>query len=131
LAIFDLPLPELERYLPEVDEPADFDAFWEATLDEARGLDFSPQVTPVETGLSLVDVLDVTFAGFGGHPIKAWAIRPAGSSGRPLPAVVEYLGYGGGRGLPVERLAWAAAGGASTAGDSRANSTARRRPPAA
>ena len=110
MAIFDLPLPELERYLPEVDEPADFDAFWDSTLDEARGFDFSPQVTPVETGLSLVDVFDVTFAGFGGQPIKAWLVRPAGSSGRALPAVVEYIGYGGGRGLPIERLAWASAG---------------------
>ncbi len=28
----------------------------------------------------------------------------------PLPAVVEYNGYGGGRGLPFERLGWASAG---------------------
>jgi cephalosporin-C deacetylase len=28
----------------------------------------------------------------------------------PLPAVVEFVGYGRGRGLPVERLAWPAAG---------------------
>ncbi|HEY3353744.1 MAG TPA: acetylxylan esterase, partial [Polyangia bacterium] len=111
MAIFDLPLPELERYLPEVDEPADFDAFWASTLTEARGFDLSLQVTPVDAGLSLIDVSDVTFAGFGGHPIKAWVLRPAGSSsGVALPAVVEYIGYGGGRGLPVERLAWAAAG---------------------
>ena len=28
MALFDLPLPELERYLPDLDEPADFDEFW-------------------------------------------------------------------------------------------------------
>jgi cephalosporin-C deacetylase len=112
VAIFDLPLPELERYLPEVDEPADFDDFWSSTLAEARGHELSLEVTPVDTGLSVVDVFDVTFAGFGGHPIKAWVLRPAGSatSGEALPAVVEYIGYGGGRGLPVEHLGWAAAG---------------------
>ncbi len=119
MAIFDLPLPELERYLPEVDEPADFDDFWAATLGEARAFDLSLQVTPVDTGLSLVDVVDVTFAGFGGHPIKAWLVRPAGTSGEALPAVVEYIGYGGGRGLPFEKLTWAAAGYAHLVMDTR------------
>ena len=33
----------------------------------------------------------------------AWFTRPAGRAGA-LPAVVEYVGYGGGRGLPHERL---------------------------
>lgn len=109
MAIFDLPLPELESYLPEVHEPADFDDFWASTLAEARGFDLSLQVTPVDTGLSLIDAFDVTFAGFGGNPVKAWALRPVGSNVQ-LPAVVEYIGYGGGRGLPIERLTWASAG---------------------
>jgi len=37
----------------------------------------------------------------------------------PLPAVVEYNGYGGGRGLPHERLAWANAGYAHLFMDTR------------
>ncbi|WP_255407177.1 acetylxylan esterase [Cellulomonas sp. PSBB021] len=36
MALFDLPLPELERYLPELDEPADLDDFWSRTLTQAR-----------------------------------------------------------------------------------------------
>ena len=125
MAIYDLPLSELERYLPDVDEPADFDEFWARTLAEARGFDLALQAVPIDTGLRLVDVDDVTFAGFGGHPIKAWAIRPAGSpAGRALPAVVEYLGYGGGRGLPVERLAWAAAGYVHLVMDTRGQGSA-------
>lgn len=43
--------------------------------------------------------------------MKAWHLRPAGVPD-PLPAVVEFVGYGGGRGgrgLPHERLAWPAA----------------------
>ena len=35
MPIFDLPLPELERYQPEIDEPDDFDDFWASTLAEA------------------------------------------------------------------------------------------------
>ncbi len=48
-------------------------------------------------------VHDVTFAGFGGHPVRAWLTLPAQRSG-PLPGVVEFIGYGGGRGLPIDWL---------------------------
>ena len=48
----------------------------------------------------------MTFAGFGGHPVKGWLTLPAGADG-PLPLVVEFVGYGGGRGLPHEHLLWA------------------------
>ncbi|MBO3100511.1 acetylxylan esterase [Cellulomonas fengjieae] len=109
MALFDLSLPDLERYLPELDEPEDFDEFWAGTLAEARTFDLALTVTPVDTGLTVIDAFDVTFAGFGGHPIKAWVTRPAGVAG-DLPAVVELIGYGGGRGFAHERLAWAAAG---------------------
>ena len=81
MALFDLPLPELERYLPVLDEPEDFDEFWAATLAEARTFDLGLTVSPVDSGLTVIDAFDVTFAGFGGHPIKAWVTRPAGRSG--------------------------------------------------
>lgn len=115
---FDMPLDELRRYRPEVTEPEDFDAFWEKTLSAAREHDLDARFTPVEAQLSTVDVFDVTFAGFGGHPVKGWLILPAGTT-EPLPAVVEYIGYGGGRGLPHERLLWSAAGFAHFVMDTR------------
>ena len=34
MALFDLPLDELRNYRPELDQPADFDEFWKAKLDE-------------------------------------------------------------------------------------------------
>jgi len=112
MALFDLPLPELERYLPELDEPADLDEFWATTLAETRAFDLDVRRERFDAGLRLVDVEDLTYAGYGGHPVKAWVTRPAGSAtdGSSLPAVVEFIGYGGGRGRPHERLAWAAAG---------------------
>ena len=115
---FDLSPAELQTYAPDVREPADFDAFWDVTIAASREWDASPQVTRADTPLTLVDVFDVTFAGYGGDPVKAWLTVPAGAGG-PLPAVVEYLGYGGGRGLPGERLAWAAAGYAHLLMDTR------------
>jgi cephalosporin-C deacetylase len=88
MALFDLPLDQLERY------------------------------TPAGNDLALLDAWDVTFAGFGGHPIRAWYTRPAGVD-HALPAVVEYAGYGRGRGLPHERLTWPTAGYAHLLMDTR------------
>ncbi|MFD9904410.1 acetylxylan esterase [Streptomyces sp. NPDC059063] len=115
---FDLPLEELRRYRPELPEPEDFDAFWEKTLSAAREHDLDARFERVDAALASVDVFDVTYAGFGGHPVKGWLLLPAGAS-EPLPAVVEYIGYGGGRGLPHERLLWSAAGFAHFIMDTR------------
>lgn len=118
MAVFDLPLERLERYTPEVPEPADFDEFWRSTLKAAAARAPLVDVRPEPTGLRLVDTWDVTFAGFAGDPVRAWYTRPAGVR-TPLPAVVEYLGYGRGRGLPHERLTWPVAGYAHLLVDSR------------
>ncbi|MFH8927074.1 acetylxylan esterase [Streptomyces pristinaespiralis] len=118
MALFDLPLPELRAYRSASAEPEDFDAFWTKTLDEARDHDLDARFEPIPTGLSTVDVHDVTFAGFGGHPVKGWQVLPAGAE-EPLPLVVEFLGYGGGRGLPHTHLLWASAGFAHFVMDTR------------
>ncbi|MCC2033981.1 acetylxylan esterase [Microbacterium allomyrinae] len=115
---FDLPLTELQQFSPDIREPADFDAFWGATIAEARGWDAAPRIVRVDTPFTLVDVFDVTFPGFAGDPVKAWLTVPAGATGS-LPAIVEYQGYGGGRGLPGDRLGWAAAGYAHLSMDTR------------
>jgi len=43
----------------------------------------------------------------------------ARSAGSPVPCLVEYIGYGGGRGLPHEWLLWSAAGYAHFVMDTR------------
>ncbi|MGH4030228.1 acetylxylan esterase [Actinomycetota bacterium Odt1-20B] len=124
---FDLPLDELRRYRPKLTEPDDFDSFWETTLSEARAHDLDPRFDPVEIPLTGVDVFDVTYAGFGGHPVKGWLVLPAGTR-EPLPAVVEYIGYGGGRGLAHTHLLWAAAGFAHFVMDTRGQGSSGDRP---
>jgi cephalosporin-C deacetylase len=118
VALFDLPLDQLEKYAPAVQEPKDFEEFWKATLGAAAGWPVLLDAVPLATGLSLVDTWDVTFSGFGGSPVRAWFTRPAGVAG-PLPAVVEFVGYGRGRGLPHERLTWPVAGYAHLLMDNR------------
>ena len=118
MAQSDLPIDALRVYTPSLPVPEDFDAFWADTLESARQHDLSVTCTPVDNNLSVIDTFDVTYAGFGGSPIRAWLHLPANRSGR-LPAVVEYAGYGGGRGLPHERVLWAMAGYAHLMMDTR------------
>jgi len=116
--LFDLPLDKLRTYLPERSEPVDFDAFWKRTLSESRQYKLEPEFKPVQTGMKLIDVFDVSFNGFGGQKIKGWFILPKKTIG-PLPCIVEFIGYGGGRGLPHEWLLWANAGYAHFVMDTR------------
>lgn len=116
--LFDLPLEQLQTYLPERPEPPDFDAFWKRTLSEARQYPLNPRFQPVDSGLKLIETFDVTFNGWGGQPVKGWLLLPRGAQ-EPLPVIVEYIGYGGGRGLPNDWLGWAAAGYAHFVMDTR------------
>ena len=118
VATFDMPLDELRRYKPERPEPPDFDVFWSETLAASRGLTAPPRFEPFDSPLRTLDVFDVTFSGFAGQPIKAWLLAPAGAAG-PLPTVVEYIGYGGGRQFPYGWLAWASGGYAHLVMDTR------------
>ncbi|MFD5518786.1 acetylxylan esterase [Streptomyces sp. NPDC127066] len=123
MALFDLPLDELRTYRSASAEPEDFDSFWAKTLQEARDHELAARFEPVDTPLKTVTVHDVTFAGFGGHPIKGWLTVPAWANS-PLPTVVEFIGYGGGRGLPHTHLLWASAGFAHFVMDTRGQASA-------
>lgn len=122
MALYDLPLTELREYRPEVREPEGFDKFWADTLAESR--DARGEVVVGDSvKLAGVDIADVTFPGFAGHPIKAWYARPAGAS-QDLPCVVEIAGYGGGRGLAIEHTLWPSAGYAHLYIDTRGQGSA-------
>src|SRR5450759_3512534 len=120
-----MPLPELLVYKPEREEPADFDAFWANTLADARSHPIGAQFEPIDAGLATIDVSDVTFAGFAGQPIKGWFLTPRDVAASPfmrdgrLPCVGEYIGYGGGRGRPLDWLMAPSAGHAHLVMDGR------------
>jgi cephalosporin-C deacetylase len=118
MSFFDLSLDELKAYCPDRDEPADFDSFWQSTLEAARAFPLSATFQKVDHGLVAQETFDVTFNGFGGQPVKGWLILPSQRSGK-LPCVVEYIGYGGGRGFPIDWLLWASAGYAHLVMDTR------------
>ncbi|MFJ2370360.1 acetylxylan esterase [Microbacterium sp. NPDC087665] len=99
-------------------EPDDFDAFWAETLAETREHPLGVTIEPHPTLLTVIDVYEVTFAGFGGAQIHAWLRVPHGAT-EPLPGLVQFFGYGNGRGHALRDLRWAAAGYAHLVVDAR------------
>jgi cephalosporin-C deacetylase len=115
---FDLPLEKLKTYLPTRDEPEDFDTFWQQAISDSESFDLSPEFIPVDFGLKLVDCFDVVFSGYMGQRIRGWLLVPKNGSS-PVPCVVQYIGYGGGRGFPTDWLLWSNAGFAHLIMDTR------------
>jgi cephalosporin-C deacetylase len=118
MPFIDLPLPELQRYRSSVTAPDDFDNFWAETLAETTKVPLDAHFESVDVGLRLVEVFDASFAGFGGHRIKGWFIKPRGATSG-LTGVVRYIGYNGGRAFPHEHLLWPATGRAVLVMDTR------------
>lgn len=120
MPLFDLPLDQLRGHTSHVTPPADFHDFWDATLEEARTFPLAATFEPVENHLTVIDTFDVSFAGYGGAPIKGWLHLPANRpADAKLPVVVQYAGYSGGRGLVNQDTKWAQAGYAQFTMDTR------------
>lgn len=115
---YDEPLDALRRRLPSAEAPTDLFHFWECSLSKSRAVAWAPEVKPVSSGLSLIDVFDLKFAGFEGTPVRGWLRRPAGSTD-DLPVVIQFAGYSGGRGLPHQASLWSLAGYAELYIDAR------------
>ncbi len=118
MAFFDFSLDKLQEYKPPRIEPDDFDAFWRDTLAAARQFPLDARFERADWNLQTIDVFDVTFNGYGGQPIKGWFLLPHARA-QKLPCIVEFIGYGGGRGYPYNWLVWASAGFAHFVMDTR------------
>ena len=118
MPISDFTGDQLRSYDPNLAAPSDLGSFWASTLAESRGLTKPIQLERVDCGFTLVDTNDVTFSGFGGQPVQGWLHAPANAI-NPLPTVVRYIGYGGGRGLAVDVSPWPLAGYACFTMDTR------------
>lgn len=115
---YDLPLERLREYRTSTQEPEGLDDWWAKRLDQARAQVQPAILTPHEPDVyHPFQVFDVEFSGAGGDPVKAWYIRPAGKENPP--AVVKFIGYGGGRGVPSEHILLPALGYAVFVMDSR------------
>ncbi|GAB3808497.1 cephalosporin-C deacetylase [Humibacter antri] len=120
MPVLDLPIDQLRHYLPAITAQPDFDDFWRRTLAEHGCAGAAVRFNPVTSPLETIDTYDVTFPGFDGQPVKAWLHLPRHRVGQ-LPCVVQYMGYGTGRGTPVtlQNLLYSAAGYANLIVDNR------------
>lgn len=123
MPFFDLSFEELQTYKPPRHEPPDFDAFWKETLAQTGAYPLQARFEPADYGLRTLETYDVTFAGYGGQPVKGWLMLPRHRQ-NPLPCVVEFIGYGGGRGVPYDWLLWSSAGLAHLIMDTRGQGSA-------
>jgi cephalosporin-C deacetylase len=117
---FDLPLDQLETYRTSTTEPDRLDDWWAERLGEARAAATPPKVSRYKEDVyGTTEVFDVEFSGARGDRIRGWYLRPAGAGSSALPTVVNFIGYGGGRGVPTEHLAQPAVGFAAFVMDTR------------
>jgi len=105
----DLRGAELLAYTSSQLEPSDFDSFWRGTLEDARLHDSRLVIERVFSPVNSVQIYDCSFSGYNGEQIRGWLRRPH-ESGEKLPVLVEFVGYGGGRGIAEDNLFWASAG---------------------
>lgn len=118
MAHFDLGLDELRSYRPQVDRPDDFDEFWSGQLTAAAEHDLAVTCERVESRIQSADVYDVWFSGHGGTRVAAWLLVPRDIDER-APVVIEFVGYNGGRGRPLDWLDWMSIGYAHLVVDAR------------
>lgn len=118
MPLFDMPAEQLTDYLPTLTAQDDFDSFWQDTLAQANAHDLDAVFEPVTETFATIDAFDTTFSGYAGQRIKGWLLLPKQREDR-LPCVVEYIGYGGGRGFVHDWLTYSAYGYAHLVMDTR------------
>ncbi|MGN7800444.1 acetylxylan esterase [Leifsonia sp. 22587] len=89
--------------------PDDYREFWDEALGDARRHPLDLRLAPVDTGLTAVDVFDISFCGYDGRRVRGWLRLPHHRT-EPLPGIVHANGYGAGRLSPIDDLTWPAAG---------------------
>lgn len=123
MAIYDIPIEELRATTPRTEVPPTLDEFWDAALAEDAAHELAAGFTPASSPLTVIESYDVVFAGAAGDPVRGWLHLPVGAQTR-LPCVVQFIGYGGGRGLVHQNILWAACGYAHFVMDTRGQGSA-------
>lgn len=107
--IGDFPLHELETYKPDlVLKPSDFDSFWHDQKEVIDNIDPKVNVRKRDYPVSAVEVSDVTFESWDGTPLSGIFMKPKGV--KECPVIVNFPGYTGGRGFPIDYLKWTSLG---------------------
>lgn len=108
---------DLHDYKPDRTAEPDLNEYWTKTMEEVNSPSFASERRKRETLLGSAEAYDVTFAGFAGTPVHGVFVKPAADG--PVPCLVMYPGYTGGKGDPEQYAKWTSMGIAVFAVDAR------------
>ncbi len=110
MPIVDLPLNELRAYAGINPKPQDFDAYWEAALQELDMVDPQVELRPAAFRAPGAECFNCFFTGVGGARVHAKVLRPEGAAAKPHPALLLFHGYSGSSGDWWDKLAYVSMG---------------------
>ena len=105
----DMPLSELYKYQGKNPRPADFDEFWERSLDEMRAIDPEAALTPVPYNSKIADCFVLTFKSTKNARISAKFVKPKNTD-KKMPAVLMFHGLSGSSESYMKMLHYASQG---------------------
>lgn len=118
MPIIDMPLEELREYRGINPRPADFDEFWDRSIEEMKQVDPCLELIPGKFQVPFAECFDMYFTGVGGSRVHAQYIRPKNAP-EPHPAVLQFHGYSGNAGDWSSKLNYVAMGFSVAAMDCR------------
>lgn len=88
---YDMPLEQLRQYKPFSTAAADFDSFWDETLQQLSGVTLEFQRNEIAYPVKGLKVYQIFYKGFNHAQIEGVLAMPDHAD--PLPGIVEYHGY--------------------------------------
>lgn len=106
---FDMPFDQLHTYQGTNPRPADFDEFWDRSLEEVLAIDPEVELVPADFQTDFAECFNMYFTGTGGARVHAKLLRPKNAK-KPHPALLQFHGYSGSSGDWFDKLPYVAQG---------------------
>jgi Acetyl esterase (deacetylase) len=100
---------DCESYLPQLTKRADFEQFWQETIDKTKATPLNPEMKRVAYP-GTAEVYDIAYNGFDETKICGWLILPTYPKKSRYPCIISYHGFGGSRGTPAQFMHFIAMG---------------------
>ncbi|MBR2465881.1 MAG: alpha/beta fold hydrolase [Clostridia bacterium] len=94
MPIVDMSLEKLKEYQGRNPRPADFDDFWDRSLEELGSIDPSPVFKPASFKSKIAEAFDLTFTSAKGAKIHARFVKPKNITEK-APALLRFHGLSG------------------------------------
>lgn len=91
--LVDLKPEELLKYNGISPKPADFDEYWDSSLEEMKAINPETELVPCKWNFNNVEAFDLYYTGVGGARIHGKYIRPQNASNAPV--IYVFHGYTG------------------------------------